>query len=154
MKRSPMKRSTPLRSRAKPKPSRRVERTPAVSEIPADDAKGVWYASASTLCQHPACAGESVVLAQHHVVYEQKVRREGGAVWDPRNALTLCDLCHTSHHRRGSKVVPLSALTDGNYAFAVELLGAAAFDYLRRRYVGDDPRLDRILERHYPRSRT
>jgi hypothetical protein len=68
-------------------------------------------------------------------------------VWDPDNALTLCNGCHSSHHNRGALVVPLSALRDENYAFAVALMGAGpAYEYLRRRYAGNDTRLDALLE--------
>lgn len=105
------------------------------------------FRSAQTECVHPACEHADTRCHEHHVVYEQHVRREGGDVYDPRNALTLCISCHTSHHRRGSRTVPLRVLRDANYEFAFELLGAAAFDYLRRRYTGGDPRLQQWLDR-------
>jgi hypothetical protein len=44
-------------------------------------------------------------------------------------------------------VVPLALLPDAAYAFAADTFGAAAYDYLRRRYVGEDSRLDAILNR-------
>jgi 5-methylcytosine-specific restriction endonuclease McrA len=75
-------------------------------------------------CRHPACRRAEHAMNQHHVVYRQEVRRLGGDVWDPDNALTLCNGCHSSHHNRGALVVPLSALRDENYAFAVALMGA------------------------------
>jgi hypothetical protein len=97
-------------------------------------------------CRHPRCRGGSTVGNQHHVVYRQEVRREGGDVWDGRNALALCEGCHSSHHRRGDRVVPLTALRDENYDFARELLGGGrAYEYLRRRYAGEDPRLEALL---------
>lgn len=105
------------------------------------------FKSGQTECVHPRCEDPRTRVNEHHVVYEQHVRRAGGDRWDPRNALALCVPCHMSHHRRGTKIVPLVALRDENYAFAFELLGAAAFDYLRRRYVGDDPRLHAWLTR-------
>lgn len=52
--------------------------------------------------------------------------------------------CHLAHHGR-SRVLPLERLPDSVFAFAVELLGPAAFDYLRRRYGGEDVRLDALL---------
>lgn len=107
------------------------------------------FRSYQTECQHPACPGTERRTNEHHVVYEQKVRRVGGDPYDGRNALLVCISCHMSHHRRGRRVIPLVALRDENYEFAVELLGAAAFDYLRRRYVGEDPRLQAVLDRFY-----
>lgn len=106
------------------------------------------FKSGQDRCVHPACEYPAArAHHEHHVVYRQHVRREGGDIYDPRNALRLCVSCHSSHHRRGSKIVPLAALRDENYEFAFELLGAAAFDYLRRRYSGDDVRLHRWLAR-------
>lgn len=108
--------------------------------------EAVWYAAGERECRHPSCPGQRDVLALHHVVYRQEVERVGGEVWDPRNSLTLCDGCHSSHHRRGSRIVPLSVLRDENYEYAAELLGReAAYEYLRRRYVGEDPRLNALL---------
>jgi hypothetical protein len=106
----------------------------------------VRFQSGQPRCQHPDCPDKGDRLAQHHVVYEQHVRNEGGDCHDGRNALCLCDSCHMSHHRRGTRVVPLEVLRDCNFEFAGELLGPAAYDYLRRRYVGEDPRLDALLD--------
>jgi len=54
--------------------------------------------------------------------------------------------CHGAHHGR-SRTLSLAVLPDSAYSFAVEVLGAgAAYEYLRRRYTGDDPRLTSILE--------
>ena len=81
----------------------------------------------------------------HHVVYQQRVRREGGDLNDPRNLLLVGDDEHERHHNR-SRPFPLSRLPDSAFEFAGELLGAgAAYNYLRRRYVGDDPRLANLL---------
>lgn len=102
------------------------------------------FKSGQSQCVHPLCEDPHRPSHEHHVVYEQHVKREGGDRWDPRNALRLCVSCHSSHHRRG-RVVPLVALRDENYEFAAELLGSAAYDYLRRRYAGEDPRLDMML---------
>lgn len=104
-----------------------------------------WYAAQIQFCQHPGCPGGTELLACHHVVYEQHVRAKGGDRWDPDNSLTLCFVCHSSHHRKGRYTVPLIALRDENYAFAFDLMGPAAYDYLRRYYVGEDPRLDALL---------
>lgn len=104
-----------------------------------------WYEARRRCCEHPDCAATRG-LALHHIVYRQAVCREGGDEWDPRNALTLCERCHASHHGRGRWVVPVWVLSDDALAFAVELLGRpAAFEYLRRRYRGEDVRLDELL---------
>lgn len=105
-----------------------------------------WYAAAAERCEHPCCpapGGGSRGLSLHHIVYRQHVRRASGDVWDPRNALTLCDCCHLAHHRRG-RLIPTSVLPDAALDFAFELLGPAAFDYLTRRYGPPD---DRLLDR-------
>jgi hypothetical protein len=92
-----------------------------------------WYAVFAGACQNPDCPGESGPLALHHVVYRQRVQRAGGDRWDPRNALTLCGSCHTSHHRRG-RVLDVSALRQSNIQFALELMGERATGYFQRYY--------------------
>jgi hypothetical protein len=109
------------------------------------------------------CGQRAVQL--HHVVYRQELRRicrederrSGSGMRyrplrlsevraDERNLVPVCAACHERHHRRG---VPLRLhmLPDSVFEFAVELMGAgAAFEYLRRRYAGRDPRLDALLE--------
>jgi hypothetical protein len=80
------------------------------------------------------------------VLTRQLIKREGGDVWDERNLIPLCLGCHAAHHSRMG-TLPLSALPDGVFAFAQELLGGpAAFEMLRRYYAGRDPRLDALLE--------
>lgn len=108
-----------------------------------------WYVALEgvTECQAPACpnpAGGVRGLALHHACYRQHVRRHKGDEWDPRNSIALCDSCHMAHHQRG-RVLPLSALRDENFTFAFELMGPAAYDYLRRYYDGEDERLDALL---------
>jgi 5-methylcytosine-specific restriction endonuclease McrA len=100
-----------------------------------------WYAALGTSCT--AC-GSRDRLALHHCVYRQHVRAVDGDVWDPRNALTLCPSCHAYHHGRG-RVLALPVLPDSVFEFAAEVLGARAYGYLRRRYAGDDARLDLLL---------
>ena len=97
-------------------------------------------------CQNPECPGGGKgKLEQHHVVYEQHVRVEGGNPGDPRDGLTLCTICHTRHHRRVA-TLRVAALRDENFDFARELLGGPkAYEYLRRRYAGEDGRLLALL---------
>lgn len=98
----------------------------------------------------------------HHVVTQQKLRevarsRVKGLIgsWDrqlvrdERNLVGVAFDCHNNHHRgaRDEHRLALSALPDECYEFAAEVLGAAAaYEYLRRNYRGEDPRLVRLLE--------
>lgn len=107
-------------------------------------------------CQHPDCKNPGTWKWQaHHVVQVTHIKpysEEPQVLYDPRNALRLCNdisgsNCHGNHHNGGDKRVPLSALRDENYDYAVELLGVGpAYDYLRRYYRGEDPRLKALLE--------
>jgi len=64
---------------------------------------------------------------------------------DRRNLVWLAFDCHESHHAR-SRPLPLAVLPDSVFQFAEEVLGAgAAYNYLRRRYAGEDARLDALL---------
>lgn len=93
-----------------------------------------WYAAFGSACQHPSCSGSHKDLVLHHVLYAQEVRRRNADLFDPRNSMTLCVGCHSSHHQRGTYVIPLSALSEENLEFANEVLGEAAEYYLARRY--------------------
>jgi hypothetical protein len=107
-------------------------------------------------CQHPDCKNPGTWKWQaHHVVQVKHIKEyteEPHILYDPRNALRLCnDLsgsnCHGNHHGGGDKRVPLSALRDENFEYAAELLGAGvAYEYLRRGYRGEDPRLQALLD--------
>lgn len=81
----------------------------------------------------------------HHVVYEQELRKRGLPRWDARDGLPVCRTCHEAHHN-GSKRLPLHLLPTVSLEFAFEQLGAYAYDYLRRRYSGDDERLETFLD--------
>lgn len=100
------------------------------------------FKSGQLRCQAPGCFKRG--HHEHHVVYQQEVARRGGDEWDSDNALRLCHSCHSSHHRRG-RILPVSILRDENIKFAFTLLGAFAYDYLRRRYIEDDERLERAF---------
>lgn len=160
MKRTELKRRTPLGQNSpseaplrRSEPLRRLVRPDGQATAPKPQ-KGSygrpkarrWYEQKAKQCA--LCPSRSN-LKLHHVCYEQHVDREGGDISDPRNSLTLCVRCHDSHHGLGR--IDLSKLRDENYAFAAELFGAdAAYEYLRRRYVGVDQRLDRLLlAEHY-----
>lgn len=105
---------------------------------------------------------------RHHVVYQQELRDiararpivglvplkddvPSGPTFgllkaDPRNLVLVAKRCHEAHHQR-VRPLPLHVLPDSVFEFAAEVLGpAAAYEYLRRRYAGGDPRLDALLE--------
>lgn len=108
------------------------------------DPRKALFSSGQPNCQMCSSRGAH---HEHHVVYEQTVRREGGDACDSRNALRLCVDCHALHHARAhGKVVPVSRLRAVNIDFAFELLGSGAYDYLRRKYDHDDGRLDLALQ--------
>lgn len=96
----------------------------------------------------------------HHAVYRQELRRiarertaagppdvawELILVTDRRNLVPLGPKCHAAHHGR-SRPLPMHRLPDSVFEFAGEVLGAErAYEYLRRRYAGGDPRHDALL---------
>lgn len=100
-------------------------------------------------------------LHRHHIIYQQEIRnvvrsvlrdekertsRMGALLADRRNIVMLAFRCHGAHHNR-TEVLSLEKLPDSAFEFASELLGPeAAYVYLRRRYAGDDARLDRLLK--------
>lgn len=97
--------------------------------------------------KRPRCicgCGQRALPYPHHVIYQQEIVRRGGDVDDPRNLVPIAFSCHGNHHGR-SRPFELGALPDSVYEFAFELMGPAAFDYLRRRYSGEDARLEALL---------
>lgn len=100
---------------------------------------------------------------RHHAVYQQEIRARMGAagrldktarralaraVADQRNLVWMDFDCHLAHHN-ASRRLRLRLLPDSVFVFAAELLGGpAAYEYLRRRYVGGDRRLDDLLAPH------
>lgn len=104
-----------------------------------------WIPALQDKCAVPGCK-TTAQLVLHHVSYRQVVARESGDEWDPRNALTLCQSCHASHHK-GGRVLPLALLPDSAFEFAADTFGPGpGYELLRRRYSGEDPRLDALLE--------
>lgn len=99
-----------------------------------------WNAARGKTCV--AC-GSRRYVQRHHVVKKQHVRNHGGDIWDPDNGLDVCDPCHDDHHQ--TRCLELRLLTEPNLDFAFALLGAYAYDYLRREYSGNDQRLERRL---------
>lgn len=119
------------------------------SERLADEPADFWAtAGAQRACAQ--CGRFTREWDAHHVVEKQELSRRKLPLWDRRNALRLCNgpfSCHGQHTGAGSRV-QLRKLRNENYEYAFEVLGAYAYDYLRRRYRGEDPRLERWLERY------
>jgi hypothetical protein len=90
-----------------------------------------------------AACGKFGAFHAHHVVDKQQLRRARGPLYDPRNALRLCPTCHFQfeHAGPGKIEIELTKLTDDNVEFAFAVLGDYALDYLRRQYIGHDPRV-------------
>lgn len=91
------------------------------------------------VCQHPACTTPTAPWSAHHVVYRQELSRRRLPEWDARDALRLCEECHTVKQHRRRQPVPTTALRDENIEFAFEALGLFAADYLRRFYDDSTP---------------
>lgn len=107
MKRSQLRRRTPLRVRRRPRilePGRAAWKEPT---------RGYC-----TVCMRPGW------IVKHHVCYEQHVRREGGDPWALANSMLLgrdC-ACHAQHHS-GFKRIPFDLVPDEAVDFARRLLG-------------------------------
>jgi 5-methylcytosine-specific restriction endonuclease McrA len=69
----------------------------------------------------------------HHVVTQQHIRRAGGDVWDPRNAMRVCASCHDAHHNRSRPISGLKVPVEAA-EFAIELLGRDRAEAYFERY--------------------
>lgn len=105
-----------------------------------------WSADRPRVCE---VCGARRVTHGHHVIYEAEVARHRPTErHDLRNRLVVCVPCHGSHHKR-TKPIHLNNLPDSVFQYGAELLGPGrAYEYLRRRYDGADPRLDALLAEH------
>lgn len=109
---------------------------------------------------------------RHHIVYQQELRRaapvprwdkrdgrtrpdevveaaarQAELLRDNRNLVPVCHPCHGRHHS-GACQFSLGLLPDSVFVFAAEVLGEGpAYEYLRRRYSGDDRRLDALVSK-------
>lgn len=87
----------------------------------------------------------------HHVIEKQELADRGLPLYDKRGALRLCDVvpggCHQRHTYPNSDTsrVRLCKLKQVNIDYAFEVLGAFAYDYLKRRYRDEDPRVEAKL---------
>jgi hypothetical protein len=91
------------------------------------------------------CGSEGAWDPHHAGVYEQDLRRLKLPLWDTDNALRLCWRCHGLHHAPASRLA-LNVLREENISYAFRVLGPSAYDYLRRRYLGEDRRLEAALD--------
>lgn len=106
------------------------------------------FDSGQFMCQAPWCTNKKD--HDHHVVYKQHVKKLGGDVNDPRNALGVCtrlapgtdhdNRCHQRHHGAVRRL-PTECLRDENIEFAFDLMGLAADNYFDRYYTGADERV-------------
>lgn len=78
--------------------------------------------------------------AAHHVLYKQHLARYAEPLWDRRNSMALCGDCHERHHAR-SRPIQASVLNVVQIDYIFEVLGPNGYDYIRKRYPGEDPRL-------------
>lgn len=78
---------------------------------------------------------------RHHVVEAQEVKRLGLPLWNTMNILRLCVECHRKHTQHVA-LIPLVKLRNVNYQYAFMHMGSRAYNYMRRHYTGEDPRLD------------
>lgn len=113
------------------------------SESPAHDFHEA--AALQGLCQNSACGRSTYVWDAHHVVEKKYLKKHGLPLFDPRNALRLCESCH-SRHTTASQRIPMESLRDENIDYAFEILGAYAYDYLHRYYDGTDGRVQASLD--------
>jgi hypothetical protein len=105
-------------------------------------------------CQVPDCPHPRMNdWDAHHVVYKQELRRMGVFIWEPRDALRICDTCHERHHKR-HRPIPIVALRDCNIDYAFEIMGIRAYNYLTRHYAGGDPRIEVWRSRLEPATET
>lgn len=88
-------------------------------------------------CRIPDCFKRGA--HDHHVIYEQEVRKHGGDISDGRNAFKMCWDDHGRQHDGSSWHVKTKWLRDENIEFAFELLGLAAEYYFERHYDNSDP---------------
>lgn len=121
------------------------------------DARRRFQAAAKSQRVCARC-GKADSFDPHHVVEQKWLKANGFSVieqYDPDNSLRVCDRftennCHGKHTARVKYKhrLHLQNLRQENLEFAFRVMGAAAGDYLRRRYRGDDPRLEALEAAH------
>lgn len=134
MRRSELKRKSGMKNS-------RPRSRPPLTRLPAQFFREA--AQAQRVC---AVTGSTGKWDAHHVVEAAWLRRNApDSVFDQRNALRLLKRVH-ERHTNAYQRVPLVALRAENIAFAFDVMGPAAYDYLKRHYSGEDPRIEAALE--------
>jgi hypothetical protein len=147
---APLKRSTPISRGDPPKRTRPPKRRRRRLSARERRERQLFQEHAATQQRCANCASTGAWHAHHAGVYEQKLRHLGLPLWDPANALRLCLACHAKHHSPNHKLT-LSVLRAQNIRYAFDVLGERAYEYLRRRYQGADPRLERERQKRSAR---
>jgi 5-methylcytosine-specific restriction endonuclease McrA len=92
-----------------------------------------------------AVCGAAGAFDAHHVVSKQRIKRLSPPttlqqlLYDPRNALRLCERCHSRYTNRVMKI-NTKLLKDQNICFIWEVLGPAGRNLLERDYTGTERR--------------
>lgn len=87
--------------------------------------------------------GRTALPYRHHAIYQQHIPPSTRK--DERNLVAVSFDCHGAHHLQSRKL-RLAVLPDSVFEFGREVLGPGkAYNFLRRRYAGEDPRLDALL---------
>jgi hypothetical protein len=114
MRRSPLKRRTPLKAtRRQPNPMTAAGR----------EARAAWAANLGPCVVCPTeggvCAGP---VQGHHAIAKQSLKRHGlhRVLWDPRNRVPVCEHRHEQHTTR-YRPIPRSLLPASVFEFADEL---------------------------------
>lgn len=90
------------------------------------------------------CCGRRAVQ-NHHVTFRQQLRRLRVDAGAPESCVPVCLHCHARHHDGTPWKIPLAVIPDDRIQFALAAMGPACYDYLLRRYLGDDPRLESLI---------
>ena len=125
----------------------------AIERLTAIDDSRAFFEEGRYMGMCGCCSRIKGLFEVHHVVFEQRCRREGAPLKSPDNAFRLCsgtaETCHEREHTHQSRI-PVSKLRIQNIAFAIRWLGPGpAYNYFERYYVADDPAItSAILELH------
>jgi hypothetical protein len=115
-----VKRGAPLKRRSPLKAKKGLKRTALKAGSRRRSTPKRWLNAKAKRC---ALCGRRKGLTQHHVVYEQHVRKHGGDPFDPRDGLTVCLDEHNRHQR-----IPLSLIDAQAHQFAREVLAGYTLD--------------------------
>lgn len=127
MKRSPLARKSPLRSRPRRKPAAKTPQQLA------------WKTPSKGWCQCGNCWPQrwSLALERHHLVPASRIKQLGrlDMLWDQRNALPVDRRCHIRHTDAFERI-PISSVPAHAFEFAVELMGDGPAENFWSTYYG------------------